>query len=66
MHKHYYLIKENKTFGEAETLCKSRGESLVEIKNEPENEFIWKTIVKPSACGAWLGATNIVGQIDFK
>lgn len=66
MHKYYFLIKELKKFDETVALCNSRGERLVEIKSEAENEFIFRTIVKPAAYGIWQGATNILGITYFK
>lgn len=61
MHKDYFFINELKTFDDAVMLCKSRGESLAEIRSEEEQEFVWAMIVEPSVVPIWLGATNIVG-----
>lgn len=64
--KDYFLIEEHKTFDEAITLCRSRGENLVLIKNEAEDEFVINTIVKPAGYCTWLGATNPLGTKEFK
>lgn len=46
-------------------MCESRGQRIVSIKSQAENEFIWRWIVKPTGSTIWLGATNIVGTKNF-
>lgn len=69
--KDYFLIKEDKTFDEAVAVCHSpstagNDQRLVEITSSEENEFIYKTIVKPNNHGVWLGATNVIGTNEFE
>lgn len=62
----YFFVKEYKTFDEAVSLCRARGQRLVEIKSEAENEFVWENIVKRAGWYTWLGATNELGTKKFK
>lgn len=66
MHKEYFLIKELKTFDEAIAICENRYQRLVQIKSREENEFIFRTIIRPGSHNIWLGATNLIGSVTFR
>lgn len=60
-HSHYHLnkeyvpSKEPKTFDEA---IAGQNEHLVQIDNQQENEFIWRTIDEPAFCEIRLGGNH--------
>lgn len=60
-YKEYLLVETPTSFDSAQSICQNKGNvhkkvDLVSIRNEAENDFIWKTFGQKGATILWIGA----------
>ncbi|XP_053532263.1 macrophage mannose receptor 1 isoform X2 [Ictalurus punctatus] len=54
----YMFINENKTWYDAQTYCREKHTDLVSVRNQTENEEIWKVIQSALDVNVWIGLFN--------
>ncbi|CAG2189607.1 unnamed protein product [Mytilus edulis] len=54
----YFVSKHKKSWFEAERFCRSKGSSLVNIKDDNENNWVMSKFKEAKVNNAWLGATD--------
>ncbi|XP_017312429.1 macrophage mannose receptor 1 isoform X3 [Ictalurus punctatus] len=51
----YMLINEKKTWYDAQTYCREKHTDLISVRNQTENEEIWKVIQSALDVNVWIG-----------
>ncbi|KAF5891482.1 macrophage mannose receptor 1-like isoform X1, partial [Clarias magur] len=54
----YILINESKTWRDAQTYCRENYIDLVSVRNQTENEEIWRVSQHATSNGVWIGLFN--------